>query len=57
MEMYKTENAVFVSVTNIADFDALIKTAEAQVQELKETFAKLARFDLRVEFSVKNDHA
>ena len=41
---------LFVSVTNIAEFNELLKEAKKQADELNDTIHQLEEFDLRIKF-------
>lgn len=57
MEMYTNENKLMVSVRNIPEFNALLKKAQEEAEQLNSTIAQLSRFDLVVAFEVQGDQA
>ena len=47
---YEHLSMLFVSVTNIAEFNELLKKAKKQADELNDTIHQLEEFDLKIKF-------
>ena len=57
MDMFKTDETLMISVTNLTEFNALLQKAEKEAEQLRQTLAKLSRFNLAIKFSVEGDYA
>lgn len=56
MDMYVRGNNLMVSATNLPDFNALLKRAEKEAEQLKQTLDQLSRFDFAIQFSIRGEN-
>ena len=45
---YTVDNALYIGVTNLSEFDELIQKALGQAEELQKTMKELERYNIRV---------
>lgn len=52
--VYTANNRIYLSATNLNEFDTLIETANRQAKELQETINQLRCFDIQLEIKEDN---